>query len=66
MSRIRELTQDLLYPAMGLVSFAYLVTHQHVFLGLIALLLTALFVVKSIRLRRRQAAELQGDKTESH
>jgi hypothetical protein len=66
MSRIRELIRDLFYPAIGLVSFAYLVTHEHTFLGLIALLLTVLFVVKSIRLRKRQAAEVQGDETESH
>lgn len=57
--------QDLGYPLMGLVSFAYLVTHDQVFIGLIALFLTALFVVKSIRLRKHRAAELQGEREES-
>ena len=65
MSKIRELTQDLLYPLMGMVSFAYFTTHEHVFIGLIALLLTILYVVKSTRLRRHRAAELRGEETES-
>ena len=66
MPKLRHLTQDLAYPLMGLVSFAYLTTHQHVFLGLIALLLTALYVVKSVRLRRHGAAELREKETGPH
>ncbi len=64
MSTLRLLIRDLLYPVMGLVSFAYLATHQHAFLGLIALLLTALYVVKSVRLRRHGAAERRDKETD--
>ena len=66
MPKLRDLTQDLLYPTMGLVSFAYFTTHQHVFIGLIALLLTILYVVKSTRLRKQRAAELQEKGEDSH
>lgn len=64
MSKIRHLTQDLGYPLMGLVSFGYLATHGHALLGAVALVLTALYVVKSVRLRRQGAAERQDNEAD--
>ena len=64
MSKLRVPFQDLLYAAMGLVSFAYFVTHKQVFVASIALLFTVLYVVKSVRLNKRRAAELEDEGAE--
>lgn len=64
MPKIRHLTQDLVYPLMGLVSFGYLATHGQALLGTVALVLTVLYVVKSARLRKRGAAERENNEAD--